>query len=142
MDVTGYKPDFWAKALYQGHGYAAIQQRFHALDTTKVIWHYPCNLAVLQNALGVLVHSENSRRLASQWVGKNAADDWTVVPLLRRTALDIDPAEARRLLKLGKDDFMCAVLGYSGQPSQPSLTRCMVGLDFSDERQLCAGICR
>lgn len=114
MDVTGYKPDFWAKALYQGHGYAAIQQRFHALDTTKVIWHYPCNLAVLQNALGVLVHSENSRRLASQWVGKNAADDWTVVPLLRISALDIDRAEARRLLKLGKDDFMVCSFGILG----------------------------
>ena len=114
MDLTNYKPGSWARALYQGHGYAAMQQRFHASDTADVAWRYPCNLAVVQCALGVLVHSENSRRLASQWIDESAADDWAVVPLLRVPKFGIDRAEARRLLKLGNDDFMVCSFGILG----------------------------
>lgn len=109
MDVTGYQPGSWAKALYQSHGYAALQQRFHASDAAT--WPYLCNLGVLQRALGVVVHSENSRRLASQWYGEGTADDWAVVPLLRVPVLDIDRAEARRLLNLSNDYFVVCSFG-------------------------------
>lgn len=114
MDITGYQPGSWAKALYQSHGYAAVQQRFHASSTAEVVWRYPCNHDVLQRSLGVVVHSENSRRLASQWYGVGAADDWAVIPLLRVPAFDIDRAEARRQLKLGNDDFVACSFGLLG----------------------------
>lgn len=114
MDVTGYLPGSWAQALYQSHGYAAVQQRFHAPDPAEVIWRYPCNHAVLQNALGVIVHSENSRRLASHWYGEGVADDWSVIPHLRVPPFDIDRAEARSLLKLGNNDFVVCSFGLLG----------------------------
>lgn len=114
MDGTGYLPGAWAQSLYQSHGYAAIQQRFHAPDPAEVIWRYPCNHAVLQNALGVIVHSENSRRLASQWYGDDAADDWAVIPLLRTPGYGDDKTEARRLLKLNNDDFVVCSFGLLG----------------------------
>jgi glycosyltransferase involved in cell wall biosynthesis len=114
MDVTGYQPGFWAQTLYQSHGYAAMQQRFQSSDTSALIWRFPCNLNVLQKALGVVVHSENSRRLASQWVCEGAAKDWAIVPLLRIPELGIDRAEARRLLKLGSDDFVVCSFGLLG----------------------------
>ena len=114
MDVTGYQPDFWAQALYQSHGYVALQQRFYASDTAEVVWRYPCNLGVLQSALGVVVHSENSRRLARQWYGDSAADEWMVIPLLRVPELGIDRAEARRQLKLRNDDFVVCSFGLLG----------------------------
>jgi len=114
MDATGYQPDSWAKALYQSHGYAAVQQRFHASDTTEAVWIYPCNLDVIQRALGIVVHSENSRRLASRWYGGGAAGDWAVTPHLRVPEFCIDRAEARRLLNLGNDDFVVCSFGLLG----------------------------
>lgn len=115
MDVTGYQPDFWAQALYQGHGYAAVQQRFQASDTADVVWHYPCNLTVLRRALGVVVHSENSRRLAAQWIYESATDNWSIVPHLRVPELGFGRAEARRQLGLGNDDFVVCSFGILGQ---------------------------
>ena len=114
MDVTGYQPGSYAKALYQSHGYAAVQQRHHLPDSAEVVWHYPCNHDVLQRALGVVVHSENSRRLANQWYGEGAARDWAVIPLLRAPALDIDRAESRRQLELDNDEFVVCSFGLLG----------------------------
>ena len=114
MDVTGYQSDFLAQTLYQSHGYASLQQRFQASDSQEVVWRYPCNLDVLQNALGVIVHSEYSRRLASRWYGDCAADEWMVVPLLRVPDHAIDRAEARHQLKLNHDDFVVCSFGLLG----------------------------
>jgi glycosyltransferase involved in cell wall biosynthesis len=114
MDITGQRPDVLAQGLFQGHGYAAVQQLFHATETKEVVWRYPCNLGVIQKALGVIVHSENSRRLATQWISKDAADEWAVIPLLRIPAIDIEKTDARRLLKLGSDDFVVCSFGLLG----------------------------
>ena len=112
MDTTGYQPGCWGQALYQSHGYAALQQRFLDSDRGEVILRYPCNHPVLQNALGVIIHSEHSRRLANQWYGQGAADDWPVIPLLRSPRQDIDKVQARQLLKLDKDDFIVCSFGH------------------------------
>lgn len=114
MDVTGHRPDYWARALYEGHGYAALKQRFHAQDTADVVWRYPCNLGVLRGALGLIVHSENSRRLASAWYGAGAASKWAVVPLLRVPEPVIDRAAARRALNLADNDFVVCSFGLLG----------------------------
>ncbi|MEI7997318.1 MAG: glycosyltransferase family 4 protein, partial [Methylococcaceae bacterium] len=114
MDVTGYQPGFLEQALYHSHGYAGLQQRFQASDAQEVIWRYPCNLGVLQNALGVIVHTEYSRRLASQWYGDSAANQWMVIPHLRVPEHAIDRAEARRQLKLNHDDFVVCSFGMLG----------------------------
>lgn len=114
MDECGYRPGSWVKTLYHSHGYIAVQQWYHASDTADVVWSYPCNLDVLQRALGVVVHSENSRRLASNWYGDGAADDLTVVPLLRVPAFNTDRAEARRQLKLRNVDFVVCSFGLLG----------------------------
>ncbi len=116
MEASCYQPGAWTEALYQNHGYAAVQQRFQSSNTADVIWRYPCNLGVLQNSLGVVVHSENSRRLAAQWFGEGAANDWRVVPLLRAPAADLDKNKARRLLKLNNDDFVVCSFGFISAP--------------------------
>lgn len=114
MEVTGYHPGYWARALYQGHGYAALRQRFHAADTADVVWAYPCNLAVLQAARQIIVHSESSRRLADQWYGADAARDWAVIPLLRVAQQQDDRAAARRTLALADDAFVVCSFGMLG----------------------------
>jgi len=114
MEVTGYQPDYWARALYEGHGYAALAHRFHAADTADVVWAYPCNAGVLRGALGVIVHSENSRRLAHQWYGPEAARNWAVVPHLRVPEPAADRAAARRTLGLEADNFVVCSFGLLG----------------------------
>lgn len=114
MDTTGYQPDFFAQALYHSHGYAALQQRFQASDTDTILWHFPCNLEVLQNALGVIVHTETPRRLASEWYGKGVVCDWAVVPLLRVPEQGIDRSRARRQLNLDHDAFVVCSFGLLG----------------------------
>lgn len=111
MDCSGSQPDYWANCLYHSHGYTAVQQRFHASSIEEVIWRYPCNMAVLRDASGVIVHSENSRRLTAQWYGKNLSTQCAVVPLLRTPYSDIDRIEARRRLKLNNDDFVVCSFG-------------------------------
>jgi glycosyltransferase involved in cell wall biosynthesis len=114
MDVNGFNPNGWANELYQAHGYKAVQERYHATDTADVIWKYPCNLSVLTDALGVIVHSENSQRLAKCWYAPNEADDWAVIPHLRVPVLECDRAKARDTLKLNADDFVICSFGLLG----------------------------
>ena len=114
MDITGYQPGFWGQSLYKSHGFMSVQQRFQALDTAEVVWRYPCNTDVLQNALGVIVHAENSRRLATQYYGDNVADKWMVIPLLRNPIINSNRVEARHQLNLNLDDFVVCSFGLLG----------------------------
>ena len=111
MDSTGYSPGCWSAALYQGHGYKVAAQGVKALDKTDFVMNYPCNLNVLVNAKGIIVHSEYSRKLAMDWYGSQAANDWTVIPLLRTPHLSANREQSRRELGFGTDDFIVCSFG-------------------------------
>jgi glycosyltransferase involved in cell wall biosynthesis len=114
MEVEGYSPNAFSAELYRSHGYRALQERFHAADPADVVWKYPCNLGILQNAQGVIVHSEYSRRLAQCWYGAQAAEDWMVIPHLRVPVLDCDRTQARRVLNFHANDFIVCSFGTLG----------------------------
>ncbi|PCJ93601.1 MAG: glycosyl transferase family 1 [Porticoccaceae bacterium] len=114
MDVHGFKPGYWASELYNSHGYPAVQHRFTAEDTADVVWKYPCNFSVLQNAQGVIVHSENSRRLAQYWYGSSADNKWIQIPLLRVPDIKSDKSKARTSLNLSDKDFVVCSFGLLG----------------------------
>ncbi|MDD5321411.1 MAG: glycosyltransferase, partial [Methylococcales bacterium] len=114
MDVTGYQPGYWAQALYQSHGYAALQQRFYVSDTEEVMIRYPCNLGVLQSALGVIAHTVCSRLMAEQWYGEGTGLDWAVIPHLRVPALKVTSVVARHALNLNEDNFIVCSFGMLG----------------------------
>ena len=111
LELTGAEPGFWARALYDGHGYPALRQRYHAIDPNEVMLRYPCNLQVLRGALGTIVHSDSSRRLAQEWNGLDAASGWYVIPLLRVAGKYNGRASARRQLGLSDDDFVVCSFG-------------------------------
>ena len=98
-------------ALYEGHGYAAVKSLFHAEDVSDIILRYPCNINVLRNAQGMIVHSDYSRRLAADWYGDGTSDNWAVIPHLRTSNVHADKREARRLLKLKEDDYVVCSFG-------------------------------
>ncbi len=114
MDDTHYRPNFLAQTFYQSHGYAVVQQLFHAPNTMIVLQDYPGNLSVIQNALGVVVHAEHPRHLANQWYGEGSGDSWAVLSLLRMPVCDIDRHAARRALQLAEDDFVVCSFGLLG----------------------------
>jgi glycosyltransferase involved in cell wall biosynthesis len=114
-DVHGWVPHAFARALLESHGYRAVRERFTEPDTEKVMWRYPANLPVLQSALGVIVHSDYSRRLARQWYGSAAGADWALIPHLRSPALAIDRKGARAALGLAEDELLVCSFGLLGQ---------------------------
>lgn len=110
LESTGAVPGFWTHALYESHGYPAVAQRF-SNDTSDVVFAYPCNLPVLRAALNVIVHSDNSRRLARAWYGPAAAEGWRLVPHMRVLVQNVQRQQARQALGLGEDSFLVCSFG-------------------------------
>ncbi len=110
--------DAWAISLYHSHGYMGLSDRFHAKDAADVVWEYPCNLEVLQQSKGVIVHSDNSRHLAQKWYGFNAGNDFSVIPLLRIPSMVTyeQRLNAREVLGLELDDFVICSFGMLNAP--------------------------
>lgn len=117
-DITGAAPGVWARELLRAHGWAALEHRFQADDTADVVYRWPCNLKVLQHALGVIVHSDYSRQLATQWYGAGYADDWSVIPLLRIPVARPQRQAARVALGLREDEVLVCTFGMIGEPKQ------------------------
>lgn len=113
-DNFGLAPHAWAQALQSAHGYIALHDRYTAVDAREVIWSYPVNLAVLQSAQGIIVHSNYSCMLAAQWYGIGSAASWAVIPLLRTQAEGVDRELARQALGLAPDDVLTCSFGLLG----------------------------
>jgi len=114
MELSEYEPGYWTRSLYESHGYPAVRERFHAHDPAEVIWRYPANLGVLRSALGMIVHSENSRRLAQEWYGGSEAQEWANIPHLRVPEVGMSRAQARAALGLAEDSFVVCSFGLLG----------------------------
>jgi glycosyltransferase involved in cell wall biosynthesis len=111
-ELTGVRPDVWREALYHAHGYPAMMVRRGKDGDEQAKSIFPCNLEVLQTARSVIVHSEHSRRLARSWHGQQAADNMTVIPLLRTPALTVNRAAARQALGIGEQAFVVCSFGF------------------------------
>ncbi|MCI5223523.1 MAG: glycosyltransferase, partial [Candidatus Electrothrix sp. AR4] len=114
MERTNCQPNFLAQMLIESHGYNALTNWFHAKDISDIVWKYPVNLSVLQNSLGVIVHSENSKRLANQWYGNNASKHMEVIPLLRVFSDMTDRKLARKKLSIPQEAFIVCSFGLLG----------------------------
>jgi len=111
QEIHGGFVHAWERSLYNSHGYQAVKARHDSENEEDIIVKYPCNLEVLQNAAGVVVHSHYSKQLAQQWYGENIAADWSVIPLLRAAPRDVTCQAARLALGLQDDDFIVCSFG-------------------------------
>lgn len=113
MDATGYAPGYFTEQMYRSHGYVGLSDCAQAKDIADVIWKYPCSREVIENSLGVIVHSENSIRLAKYWYG---AEDFnrSVIPLMRISAETDDVASVRKGLDFTGKDFIVCSFGMLG----------------------------
>ncbi len=117
-DVTGKHPGAWARESLRAHGWQALVHRFKAEDTAEVVYKWPCNLEVLQRAVGVIVHSDYSRALAAQWYGSGYGGDWTVIRHLRVPVVNTRRKAARSALGLREDDILVCSFGLLNPTKQ------------------------
>ncbi|MDL2357482.1 MAG: glycosyltransferase, partial [Pseudomonadota bacterium] len=110
--MTGAMPRGWVDALYHSHGYGAVQAAQAPGGAEQAKRDYPCNLAVLQGASAVIVHSAHARALAFQWYGPQAGRNWHVVPLPRSAPPPHARAQARSALGIGADRFLVCSFGF------------------------------
>jgi len=118
IDVYNFNPNAWARELYHAYGYKAVQERFHTADTADVVWKYPCNQTVLENSRGIIVHSDNSKRLADQWMGEKFSKHWSVIPHLRVPNIKDSRKDARLKLDISEDSFVICSFGLLGPTKQ------------------------
>lgn len=116
LEFHSIVPGFWVHELYTAHGYKAVQDRFKVEQKAEVVWAYPCNLSVLRDAVGVIVHSQHSRRLAQEWYGDNDQSAWRYIPHLRVPdyGTSSDKRAAREALELHAYDFIVCSFGLLG----------------------------
>lgn len=100
-------------AAFESHGYTGVVARQRG-DLNSFVWSHPCNLPVLQQAGGVIVHSTYARKLAQHWYGPTAGQDWIELPLLRQSSKLLSRANARAALGLKVEDFLVCSFGMLG----------------------------
>ena len=114
LAVHGVVPHGLFRALYESHGYAALGVWAAEKGGAAVITQYPANLGVVQQSLGVIVHSEHARQLAQTWYGRELARLWQVVALPRALPQQGNRQQARQQLALAPDDFVVCSFGLMG----------------------------
>jgi len=117
MECSGIESGIWVQYLYDSHGYPALKKRIDAKDTADVVWEYPCNFTVLQNALGLIVHSKNSIKLAENWYGAQETKKWAMIPHLRTFSEvnDLERLKARTELGIDQGDLVVCSFGLLGK---------------------------
>ncbi len=110
MDATGYDNFSFEDELFYSHGNDPFIQ-----DNIDLVREYPCNRKVLDYANGVIVHSENSIKLAKEWYGKTYANDWKVIPLLRKIATVNNKDVIRQRLNIPNNAVVIASFGIMYQ---------------------------
>lgn len=109
----------WTEALYRSHGYAPLPAKA-ARKHEQLMQDYPCNFQVLSAALGVVVHSPVSRRMAEHYYPEGETADWQEVPLMRAPAFftAAERAAARAALALPEDAFVVCSFGFMAPSKQ------------------------
>jgi glycosyltransferase involved in cell wall biosynthesis len=97
------------RVLFASHGYPALwHDRRHGRVSTMDT--YPVNLDVIDQAIGVLVHSRHAVELAQKRYGARAAARFAVAPFPKAPTRG-DRRMARRFLGIAQDDFVVCSFG-------------------------------
>ena len=112
MDATLVAPGTFRTRLFDGHGYPGLLFDSAEGRARTVDW-YPCNSRVVEDANGIVVHSDNALQLASLWFG-DVGDRWSLIPQLRRLAPPRNRSAARRALNLDEGAFVTCCFGFVG----------------------------
>jgi glycosyltransferase involved in cell wall biosynthesis len=110
MDRSGYAPGSFREALYASHGFSAlVKDQIEGRDAMAAA--FPCNSAVLQASLGVMVHSAYAIALARRWFGSGVTARMRQVPFLPLAPPAAERAAARKRLELPENAFLVCSFG-------------------------------
>jgi FkbM family methyltransferase len=115
LEVHAIYPLALTRALYASHGYGVLFERLGAIHLPDIMAKYPANFSVLNQALGVVVHSLNSKALAATWYGEKTLQSWSVIPLLRVQQFGTSREQARAALGFKPNDFVVCTFGLQGE---------------------------
>jgi len=103
------------KELYLSHGYTPFIKE---PTNQKRIWAYPANKSVIDHAKGIIVHSNNSKKLANTWYTEDIAHDWATIAHLRVSANIQDKQTLKNKMGFTPDAFILSSFGLLGQTKQ------------------------
>lgn len=112
MEHAAGRTGHFAQTLYSSHGYAAVEQRFRQEDINSVIWEFPSNAQVLNDAVNIIVHGPSSLRLGKRWYGAESVQDWSVIPHLRVPVFRLDRIQARRRMEIPENATVVCSFGF------------------------------
>lgn len=99
--------------LMYSHSWPAVVDYDKNNGDYKSVTKYPCNLQILQQALGIIYHSDISKRLGSHYYGSDSTKDWNLIPLLRTGAnnSECEQLAARDRLGIAENEFVVCSFG-------------------------------
>ncbi|MDD2500264.1 MAG: glycosyltransferase [Geobacter sp.] len=113
LSGTGVDPDAFPKALYYSHGLAPfLHEAKHGRE--ELPWMYPCSLEPLEQALGVIVHSQFVLALAKNWYGEALSCSMAKIPHLRQLPCGLNRTSARAALGVAEDEILVCSFGLLG----------------------------
>ncbi len=103
-----------ARALFVEGGYKSVAEMFAPTKKRFDYDDYPASLPVIQDSLGVIVHSEYSCALAEKWYGKASRQKFSIIPFLNRVSAESSKgrAVARQRLGIAADSFIVCSFGF------------------------------
>jgi glycosyltransferase involved in cell wall biosynthesis len=111
MESTAYAPNLFKKEIYREAGWAALlADRRNGKDWSKT--HFQANGALLENSLGLIVHSKFAAALLRTNPVCDPEQPVRVIPFLPYPPEIPAGAEARRELGFGSDDFVVCSFGW------------------------------
>lgn len=111
-EIAPAHQNWMSNAILHSHGWAGyLDYRKSTNVKEEIVSAYPCNLAVLQNSIGTIVHSRHTINLAQAWYGRDTGSDWAQVPLLRNPFPDGQRGTARQILNIAPDEFVVCSFG-------------------------------
>lgn len=119
MQSRGLDDQPFSMGLLRSHGYGALRAACQP-DPTEAIMAYPANRSVLDDALGVLVHSRYAMERATQEYGAHYAEKMVQLPFAvprpvsRERGGESARQRARDALAIPQDLFLVCSFGFMG----------------------------
>jgi glycosyltransferase involved in cell wall biosynthesis len=105
-------PGQWFRRLYDAHGLAAVR-RYPKIEQSEIAaWEFPCSLPVVDNALGIIVHSNHAVGMLRDLTGGRVGGSVVKVPFPRGTPGSRDRSEARARLRIDEGEFLVCSFGH------------------------------
>ena len=110
---TGTIPGAFQQALFHSHGLTPfLYEARHGQE--QLPWIYPCNLEPLEQALGIIAHSDFVRSQAAEWYGDSSGQGIARIGHLRLMPCNHNRATARTALGIATDERVICSFGLLG----------------------------